>query len=259
MASDMKKPLGITILRKRELSKTLWPLAIEEMHGVGTKTAEKLRQIEIKTIGDLAQADAYLLKQTIGMNGERMHHQANGVDYRQVDPDAVYDVKSIGSSETLPHDTTDEKEIYLLIDKLAEKVEKRLNRKEILGRSIQLMIRYHDRKTITRSKKLDHYIESKEEIVGYAIELWNSHWNMEAVRLIGVTVQDLTDKSEAGEQLDLFTYNDAVKKEKLDRTIQHLTEKYGENPFLEWREEKRRETIHPTTSFQKDFLDDYTR
>ena len=259
MASDMKKPLGITILRKRELAKTLWPLSIEEMYGVGEKTAEKLRQIDIKTIGDLAKADAYFLKQTIGINGERMQHQANGIDYRQVDPDAVYDVKSIGSSETLPHDTTDEKEIYLLMDKLAEKVEKRLNRKEMLGQSLQLMIRYHDRKTITRSKKLDHYVETKEEIVSYAMELWNRHWNMDPVRLIGVTVQDIVEKSEAGEQLDLFTYKEAVKKEKLEKTIQHLTEKYGENPFLESEKEKSKETIQPTTSFQKDFLDDYTR
>ncbi len=44
MASDMRKPLGITILRKRELASTLWPLQIEEMHGIGAKTAEKLKK-----------------------------------------------------------------------------------------------------------------------------------------------------------------------------------------------------------------------
>ena len=53
MASDMKKPLGITILRKRELNQYLWPLPLEQMHGVGKKTAPKLQSLGLKTIGDL--------------------------------------------------------------------------------------------------------------------------------------------------------------------------------------------------------------
>src|SRR5690625_186798 len=57
MASDMKKPLGITVLRKRDLSYKLWPLPVEKMYGVGEKTAAKLHKIHIKTIGDLAQSD----------------------------------------------------------------------------------------------------------------------------------------------------------------------------------------------------------
>lgn len=69
MASDMKKPLGITILRKRELPDVLWPLPIEEMHGIGTKTAEKIKTLGIKTIGDLAKGDEHALKTLLGING----------------------------------------------------------------------------------------------------------------------------------------------------------------------------------------------
>src|SRR5699024_7089014 len=58
-ASDMKKPLGITILRKRDLPTKLWPLRVGEMHGVGEKTEEKLNDLNIYTIGDLANADDY--------------------------------------------------------------------------------------------------------------------------------------------------------------------------------------------------------
>lgn len=259
MASDMKKPLGITILRKRELKNVLWPLPIKEMHGVGAKTAEKLQQMDIETIGDLAKADVYALKQALGINGERMHQRANGVDFRRVDPDSVHDFKSIGSSETLPHDSTDEKELFLLMEKLADKVEKRMKRKQAVGSSVQLMIRYHDRKTITRSKKLDRYIDTKKDILGYAMDLWNKHWNMEPVRLIGITVQDMIEKSEAGEQLDLFTYEQAVKEDKLHTAIHSLTEKYGKNPFIEMNKTKPEDDLQPTTSFQKDFLDDYTK
>lgn len=259
MASDMKKPLGITVLRKRELPKTLWPLPVEEMHGIGEKTAKKLRNMSIKTIGDLANRDAYSLKQALGINGERLNNRANGIDYRQVDPNSVYDFKSIGSSETLPYDTTDEQELFQLMEKLAEKVEKRMLRKQAVGLSVQLMIRYHDRKTITRSKKLHHYIETKKDILNTAIELLKKHWNLEPVRLLGITVQDMVEKSTAGEQLDLFTYEQAANKEKLYSTIETLAEKYGKNPFIKLKDTKTEKEPQPTTSFQKDFLDDYKR
>ncbi|MDC1541871.1 MBL fold metallo-hydrolase [Candidatus Pseudothioglobus singularis] len=76
--------------------------------------------------------------------------------------------------------------------------------------------------------------------------------------LIGVTVQDLIEKSEAGEQLDLFTYEHVERKVKLNTAIHTLTEKFGKNPFVEVKK-KKSEDLHPTTSFQKDFLDDYTK
>src|SRR5699024_9777690 len=53
-ASDMKKPLGITVLRKRDVEQKLWPLPVDKMYGVGKKTAEKLHKIKIRTIGELA-------------------------------------------------------------------------------------------------------------------------------------------------------------------------------------------------------------
>src|SRR5690625_2489020 len=153
MASDMKKPMGITVLRKREIQKILWPLPIEEMYGVGDKTAIKLKRIGVETIGDLARKDVYGLKQILGINGERLQNRANGVDPRPVDPDAIYEFKSIGSSQTLPHDTTNDREIQQLMEELSNNVERRLKRKQAAGKSVQIMIRLHDRKTITRSKK----------------------------------------------------------------------------------------------------------
>ncbi|SHF58856.1 DNA polymerase IV [Ornithinibacillus halophilus] len=259
MASDMKKPLGITILRKRDIEKKLWPLPVEEMYGVGSKTAEKLRAMDVKTIKDLAYKDEYMLKQAFGINGQRLKSRANGKDLRPVDPDAVHDFKSIGSSQTLPHDTTDEKEIFHLIDVLSDNVERRLKRKEAAGRSIQLMIRYHDRKTITRSKKLPSYIEYKEDIKNTALELWTKNWNTEPVRLIGVTVQDVIEKKNLAEQLDLFTYEKEEKKDKLYSTIQQLSNKYGKETFKKLNNEEEKDSEFLRTSFQKDFLDDFRK
>lgn len=257
MASDMKKPMGITILRKRDLPQKLWPLPVGEMYGVGEKTARKLNAIDVITIGDLARHDVYQLKQVLGINGERLQNRANGVDPRPVDPDAVNEFKSIGSSQTLPEDTTDETEIRKLMHQLAENVERRMRRKQAAGSSVQIMIRYHDHKTITRSKKLQTYIETKEDILQVANELFQKHWNLEPIRLLGITVQDVDEKQNIAYQLDLFTYEQEAEKEKLNKAIDELTTKYGKNPFRKLTNLEKDEQPH--TSFQKDFLDDYKR
>jgi len=259
MGSDMKKPLGITVLRKRELHRILWPLPIEEMYGVGEKTGEKLKEIKINTIGDLAKHDVYHLTQLLGINGERLKNRANGIDNREVDPDAIYDFKSIGSSQTLPYDTTDLTEIMNLMEQLAENVERRMQRKEAVGKSIQITIRYHHRNTITRSKKLDTYINKKDDILLIATELFHQHWNEEPIRLLGITLQNVEEKKNVGEQLNLFTYEDVAKKEKLYETIDQLAEKYGENPFKQLKKPEEKSTNELRTSFQKDFLDDYKK
>lgn len=134
MASDMKKPLGITILRKREVPRILWPMDISEMYGVGRKTAEKLKTLEIEKIGDLAAADEYALKRLLGINGPRLKRRANGIDTGEVNPDRIYEFKSVGNSSTLPHDSTDEKELFGLIDKLSISVSDRLKRKEVMAK-----------------------------------------------------------------------------------------------------------------------------
>ncbi|GIO21863.1 DNA polymerase IV [Oceanobacillus sp. J11TS1] len=257
MASDMKKPLGITILRKRELSSSLWPLPIEEMHGIGKKTAEKLKKISVHTIGDLAKHDVYQLKQLLGVNGERLKNRANGIDDRPVDPEAVHEFKSIGSSQTLAHDSTDWDELHQLLEQLVDNVSRRVKRKSATGKSVQLMIRFHNHQTITRSKTLQSYIDEKEDILFVAKELLKKHWNEEPVRLLGVSLQSLEEKRQVGEQLDLFTYRDNVKKEKLYETIEELSDRYGKDIFLSLTSEKDKE--QPRTSFQKDFLDDYKK
>lgn len=254
MASDMKKPMGITVLRKRDLPLKLWPLAVGNMHGIGEKTAEKLNKVNIFTINDLVKADTYMLKSLLGINGERLQNRAKGMDNRPVDPEAVHEFKSIGSSETLPFDTVEEDEIVKLFRSLARNVERRMKRKHAVGKSIQIMIRFQDRKTITRSRQLPAFISTEEEIFHAAMQLFQQHWNQEPVRLLGITLQDVIEKKEASLQLDLFTFEREAEKEKLYQTIEQLTNKYGKNPF---EIEKGEESNQPRTSFQKDFLDDY--
>lgn len=261
-ASDMKKPLGITVLRIREIEKLLWPLKVGEMYGIGQKTAEKLNEIKIKTIGDLATTDVYNLRQLLGINGERLKNRANGIDSRIVDPEAANEFQSVGNSRTLKEDTDDETVIYQLLLKLATLVEARLVRREVMGKTVQLTIRYADFKTITRSRKLSKYINSKEEILLIVTDLFDLHWTEKPIRLIGVTVQDILYIVDIHEQLSLFTYEESIKQNNLNRTVARLSEKFGKDTFKNIKDNNESDKIKSElfkTSFQKDFLGDYKK
>lgn len=183
MASDMKKPLGITILRKREVPDVLWPMDIGEMYGIGQKTAEKLRTLNIEKIGDLACADEFALKRLLGINGPRLKRRANGIDNGEVNPDRIYEFKSVGNSSTLPHDSTDEKELGRLFDKLAGSVSDRLRRKDVMASKIFIMIRYADWTNITRSKTLQNPTDRADEIASAPKALFHQHWQGNAVEV----------------------------------------------------------------------------
>lgn len=262
MASDMKKPMGITVLRKRDVPAVLWPLDVEAMHGVGKKTGEKLRTIHIKTIGDLAKANDIQLKSVLGINGPRLKERANGNDRRPVDPDSASEFKSIGNSTTLPRDVSNQQELLRVLEKLAGTVSVRLKRKKVLASSLGITIRFKDRKTITRSRKLQNPIQKEEELFQIAKQLFLKHWSGDSVRLLGITGMDLVEYNEAVKQLDLFSYEKEARKEPLFETLANLREKFGSHiidravMMPEVKIEQR--NIGAETSFNKDFLQDFS-
>lgn len=257
-ASDMKKPLGITVLRKRDIPSVLWPMVVDEMHGVGKKTAEKLAPLNIHTIGDLAKANEIQLKALLGINGLRLKKRANGIDERPVNPESVYDFKSIGNSTTLSKDVTNQHQLLQVIEGLVEKVVIRMKNKKVLAQTISVTIRYKDRKTITRSRKLINPIMTRDEIFEVAKDLFLKNWNGEGVRLLGVTATDLQERDEAVKQLDLFSYENEAKKEPLYETMEKLRAKFG-NHIIEKAgniasSNQRNHSIGTDTSFNKDYL-----
>ncbi|PLR99845.1 DNA polymerase IV [Bacillus sp. T33-2] len=258
MASDMKKPMGITVLRKRDLPTVLWPLEVGEMHGVGKKTAEKLKTVHINSIGDLARASEAQLRALLGINGPRLKERANGNDRRAVDPESVYDFKSIGNSTTLPRDIANQQELCTVLKKLAEQVASRMKRKQVVASNIGITIRFKDRKTITRSKKLLNPVKGSDEIYDSARQLFLKHWNGDPVRLLGVTATDLADAGTQVKQLDLFSYEKDAKKEPLFDALNQLREKFGAN-IIETAEKRMskppaEQSGSTDTSFNKDFL-----
>ena len=226
-ASDMKKPMGITVLRKREVQEKLWPLPVIEMHGIGKRTAEKLNLHKIFTIGDLANADERFMTREFGKNGARLKRRANGEDERPVDPNAIYDTKSVGNSTTLPRD---EAEYYILketIERLSRKVAERLRAKQLAGTTVSLQIRDASWHNQTRSKTVSNAVQLKEEIFEIAWRLFQNHWDEEPVRLLGVTVSNVIDKNEITQQLSMFNFEEHAKDEPIIELLDKLEKKFG--------------------------------
>jgi DNA polymerase IV len=254
-ASDMKKPMGITILRKRDVPSIIWPLPCMEMHGVGKKTAEKLATIGIITIGDLAKAQDLQLKALLGINGLRLKERANGIDKREVDPESIYDYKSIGNSTTLPKDTINQKELEQVIKQLSEKVAYRLAKKSLVALKLGVTIRYKDWKTITRSMTLLNPVFKANDIYMKVLEIFRKNWNGDPVRLLGVTALEVEEKNTAIKQLDLFSFQDDAKEEPLISALEKLQGKYGKGIISKGVLAPKENNVLSETSFSKDFFD----
>lgn len=254
-ASDMKKPLGITILRKRDIAEKLWSLPVIEMHGIGESTARKLNEHGIHTIGDLAQASEREMQRNFGKNGVRLHQKANGQDMRAVDPNAIYDTKSVGNSTTLPRDET---EYYILketFQKLATSVSERLQAKYLAGTTISIQIRDNEWHNQTRSKTVHNAIQQAGEIFDIAWDLFMTHWDERPVRLLGVTVSNVVDQAERAQQLNLFNYEQHIQDEPIVNLVDTIEKKFGKGAIQRGVRAKR-PSYASKTSFSKDFLED---
>jgi len=263
MASDMKKPNGITVLRIRDVPSKLWHRPCQELFGIGQKTADKLLRMGIRTIGDLAHADADRLKHAFGIYGEAMRQAANGWNDDAVNPEREPS-KSIGHSTTLPHDVETAEDVKRVLLNLADQVTRRMRKQHMLAYTVQLTLRTPEMKTFTRSITLDAPSDDSRVFVEAAWSLYLKHWGSgKPVRLLGITGQNLVLKEEAAVQLDLFSYEQAPKKDKLNETMDRIRDKYGENAIItlgmvgEDPSSLLRNHQRRGTSLQTDFLRDW--
>ena len=254
-ASDMKKPMGITILRKRDVSEKLWPLPVIKMHGVGESTAKKLASLKINTIGDLANIEEYMIRQALGKNGIRLRMRANGVDSRVVDPNSIYETKSVGNSTTLPTDETELEELEKTFLKLAEKVAERLDSKKLSGSTISIQIRDADWHNHSKSKTFQNPIYNKSVIYEEAVKLFHKSWDGAPIRLLGITVSNVIDRKQSVEQLSIFNFEQFAKQEPIYDVIEEIEKKFGKGAIQKGIEIAK-SSFASKTSFSKDFLED---
>ncbi|MDB5056306.1 MAG: polymerase [Bacilli bacterium] len=232
IASDMKKPNGISILRRRDVPHLLWTKPCVNLFGLGQRTAEKLSKLNIQTIGDLAVAEESFLVKHFGVVGSWLKQAANGIDESLVNP-LQEASKSIGHTTTLPQNLTEKADVERVFLNLADQVSRRLRKQQLTAGTVQITIRNPEMKTITRSFTLPTPTENADDIYHQACRLFAEHWEIgKPVRLLGITLQNLMDKANSALQLDLFNFSKQPKKEQLTRTMDQIRDKYGENALL---------------------------
>ena len=219
MASDMKKPLGITVLRKRDIEKLMWVLPIEEMYGAGKKTCTILRQININTIGDLANfKDIKMLNQLLGPNvTSYLIDHANGSGSTIVDPQRYDSVSSISNSHTLDHDEYNVDKIILVMKLLSNSVSARLEKQMLKGHTFTLQLKYNNYKMESKSITITQATSDSYKMINIYKELLDDLYNVDlGVRLIGVQVGKLVQAKEDVKQMSIF---DSLDKESKDLEV----------------------------------------
>lgn len=202
LASDMQKPNGFTVLRKKEVDKILKDLPVSKVGGVGKATEQKLHSMGIKTIGDLEQIPRKRLKNVFGKQGERLYKLARGIDKSPVEPHRQ--VKSISQEITFGEDIRSLEKVEPFILKLSEEVSNVLREKKLRGKTVKIKVRFSDFTTITRQTSLDIPTSSTQTIRNLAIKLFKERIpRNQAIRLVGVGVSNVKDIKE--NQLYLFS------------------------------------------------------
>ncbi len=219
MASDMKKPMGITILTRSNLKELMWPLDIKNMFGIGKKTQPRLREVGIMTIGDIANYNNYnQLRQIIGKNALLLYRRANGIDNRVVDT-KQNELKSVGNSITLPYDTLDEIILLDTLKQLARQVSMRAAKRNLISNSISITIKYTRFESVNRQTTINSYINDYEYILSTAKMLFDAHYDGRPVRLLGISLNNTINKKNYKEQLNIFNSTNDIEKDKDIQTI----------------------------------------
>ncbi len=224
LASEMNKPDGLAIIRPAEVTTILDPMPVRRLHGIGAKTAARLEQQGIHTLGQLRRAPESVLWPLFRRDTRQMRERASGIDDRPVVSDAPE--KQISSEETFDVDIRDHEELRQRLAHLADRTAARLRARQLKAGMISIKVRRRDFETYTRQKSFSPPTQETRLVVQVATELlnrWLDEQPRAAVRLLGVGVSDLAP----AQQLDLFTNRESVEAGKLDEAVDRIRGKYG--------------------------------
>jgi DNA polymerase-4 len=224
LGSRLKKPDGLTVIRKEEVGGILEDLPVSSLFGIGPKLEEELRSIGIFTCGQLGRFPVPFLNKRFGAIGERFHEMGLGLDDSPVVPfDEEEDAKSISHSVTLEKDTSDPNLLRKVLLQLSERTSRRMRRGAFYGRRITLTVRYSDFYTFSKQKMISRWVNSGNEIFQHALELFESVPHPRPIRLLGVGVSSLKKE---WYQLDLFEKRE--KKDRLLNAMDRVNERFGD-------------------------------
>jgi len=190
IASDFQKPNGLTVVKEEEVEKFLTPLPVRVLLWVGKKTGQKLEDMGIKTVGDLAHYDPTMLTEAFGEMGKQLHLMAHGID--QSDVQERNWIKSISRDLTFQEDTDDFEFILRSLDKLSEEVCRDVLKQRLYFKTVTVKVRYSNFETHTHGKTFPFITNRLLDVEKAARELLQPYFKPERkIRLISVRVSSL--------------------------------------------------------------------
>lgn len=200
IASDFKKPDGLTLIHERDKVSFLRPMPVRSIHGVGKVTEQTLQNAGLRTIGDIQDYKGDL-RALVGSWGPRLRQLAFGEDDRPLE--LGDEIKSISAEETFDKDTDDRTVLRRCLREQAVEIAGRLKRKQLAARTIQVKVRYRNFSTLTRQISLQDPITEADQIYRLACYLLARDKLVTGpLRLLGVGVSSFTET--AARQLTLF-------------------------------------------------------
>lgn len=252
MASDMKKPMGITIITNSNYKRLIWPLPIKDMFGVGKMTQPKLIELGITTIGDLAKYENFeKIKPIFGKNALIYHQKANGKDFSKVNS-ARNELKSVGNSTTFETDSNDETFIKGVFKSLSQEVSSRAKKRKLISNSISITVKYTRESSKTKQIIIDHYTDDFEVIYATALLLFEAIYNGEMLRLVGVSLNNVVHQEDIKLQLSLFDTNTSIladKNDYIDNIINNLNKDLHDGKLI------KASSLIKTKSVQEKYLE----
>ncbi|MCI0407186.1 MAG: DNA polymerase IV [Acidobacteria bacterium] len=227
IASDLEKPDGLVVFHQEEVPTRLHPLPVERLWGVGPKSAQRLHELGITTVGDVLKTALEKLRAKVGDSlADHLRSLAKGEDERPVEGER--EAKSISEERTYGSDLRDPDLIDRALLERCEGVARQLRKGNWVAGTIHLKVRTGDFKTWTRSKALKESTDLPEVIVAAARELFARRIRLQGkgVRLLGVGVSSLSPAG-AG-QVSMFPDPAGEKAHRLAAAADALRDRFGE-------------------------------
>ncbi len=222
VASDLRKPDGLVVVRPGEEAAFLRDLPIARLWGVGPAAEGELARLGVRTIGQLARLPRQTLLEHFGASGAHLRALARGEDDRPVVP--WEDPKSVGAEETFGRDTGDLARLRATLLKQADRVAAELRGLGLRGRTVTLKVRFADFRTLTRRDTAAGATADGGEIFRRAWDAFTRLERPQAIRLVGLSVSGL-DHDADPRQLPLF--GRAERAERLGRVADELRSRFG--------------------------------
>ena len=240
LASDLDKPDGLVVIPYGREKEILAPLPIKRIWGVGPRTEKILKTGGFHLMRHIqALSDESSLIPLVGNQARRIWELANGIDDRPVETDRK--IQSIGAEETYEEDLTDGSAIELEFRYFANRLSKRLRKRNLLGHTVSIKVRYDDFTTVSRQKRLDTPSDHEHVFFETALLLWNKLMQDKTsgltfmdppgpIRLLGLTVSGLDE--EVPMQDSLFESPKNETENKLAGVLDSLESKFGETAVM---------------------------